>query len=126
MDIAILVKSSPYTSQAAGSAYHFCLAALAKGHNIVQVFFYQDGVYNVAKLHSTLRYDRNLPIKWEDLARAHHIDLAACVTAVKKRGMEPYEGEDVEPECPHGVFRITGLGQLFEAIEKAQRCVEFC
>ncbi|MBT3883934.1 MAG: sulfurtransferase TusD, partial [Rhodospirillaceae bacterium] len=50
MKFGILVNEGPFTHQASDSAYHFTKAALEKGHEIVRVFFYHDGVNNANKL----------------------------------------------------------------------------
>ena len=46
MKIGVLVLEGPYQHQAADSAYHFTKAALARGHEIVGIFLYTDGVNN--------------------------------------------------------------------------------
>jgi len=50
MKFGILVNEGPYQHQASDSAYLFCKAALAKGHEIHRVFFYHDGVNNSTRL----------------------------------------------------------------------------
>ena len=47
MKIGVMVQEGPYQHQASDSAWEFVQAALARGHEIVGVFFYTDGVYNV-------------------------------------------------------------------------------
>ena len=44
MKIGILVLEGPYQHQAVDSAYHFTRAALARGHEIVGIFLFTDGV----------------------------------------------------------------------------------
>ena len=50
MKFGILVNEGPYQHQASDSAYLFCKAALAKGHEIHRVFFYHYGVNNSTRL----------------------------------------------------------------------------
>ena len=50
MNFGILVNEGPYTHEASDSAYQFCKAALATGHQIQRVFFYHDGVNNASRL----------------------------------------------------------------------------
>jgi len=79
MKFAILIKQGPFTHQASDTAYRFTAAALAKGHEIYRVFFYNDGVYNANKLSEPQTDDRNLVNLWSELASEHDIDLVVCI-----------------------------------------------
>ncbi|MBT5013105.1 MAG: sulfurtransferase TusD, partial [Rhodospirillaceae bacterium] len=49
MKFGIQVNEGPFTHQASDSAYHFVKAAIEKGHEVMRVFFYYDGVNNANK-----------------------------------------------------------------------------
>ena len=117
MKFAILINEGPFTHQASDSAYRFTAAALAKGHEIYRVFFYNDGVYNSNKLSEPQTDDRNLVSLWSKMGKAHDIDLVVCVAAALRRGIKDEVLEDG--------FRISGLGQLVEAGIQADRLVVF-
>lgn len=117
MKIAILINEGPFTHQASDSAYRFTVAALAKGHEIYRVFFYNDGVYNANKLSEPQSDDRNLVALWSKLAEENEIDLVVCVAAALRRG--------IKDEVVQEGFRISGLGQLVEAGIQADRMVVF-
>jgi len=117
MKFAIMIKQGPFTHQASDTAYRFTVAALAKGHEIYRVFFYNDGVYNSNKLSEPQTDDRNLVSLWSDLAAEHKLDLVVCIAAALRRGMK----EEILAEG----FRISGLGQLVEAGIKADRTIVF-
>ncbi len=117
MKLGILVNEGPFTHQASDSAYRFVVAALAKGHEIYRVFFYNDGVYNSNKLSEPQSDDRNLVAQWSALAAEKDIDLVVCVAAALRRG--------VKDEILQEGFRISGLGQLVEAGIQADRLVVF-
>jgi len=117
MKFGILVKQGPFTYQASDSAYHFCVAALARGHEICRVFFYNDGVYNCNRLSEPPTDDRNPVALWSKLAQQHAIDLVVCVAAALRRGM-------TEETLEQG-FRISGLGQLVEAAIETDRTIVF-
>ncbi len=117
MKLAILIKQGPFTHQASDTAYRFTLAALAKGHEIYRVFFYNDGVYNSNKLSEPQSDDRNLVALWSALAAENDIDLVVCVAAALRRG--------VKDEILQEGFRISGLGQMVEAGIQADRLVVF-
>ena len=117
MKFGILINEGPFTHQASDSAYRFTAAALAKGHEIYRVFFYNDGVYNSNKLSEPQSDDRNLVSLWSKLGKDHDIDLVVCVAAALRRGIKDEVLEDG--------FRISGLGQLVEAGIQADRLVVF-
>jgi tRNA 2-thiouridine synthesizing protein D len=117
MKIGILVNEGPYQHQASDSAYLFCKAAIARGHEIQRVFFYHDGVNNANKLTEPPQDDRNIVQRWTQLAQQHGVDLVVCVAAALRRGIKP---ENLAPG-----FRISGLGQLVESGIKADRLVVF-
>jgi tRNA 2-thiouridine synthesizing protein D len=117
MDIAILINEGPFTHQASDSAYRFAVAAIAKGHKLGRVFFYNDGVYNANKLSEPQTDDRNLVSLWAELGKKNGIDLVVCIAAALRRGIK----EDVLQDG----FRISGLGQLVEAGIENDRLVVF-
>jgi tRNA 2-thiouridine synthesizing protein D len=117
MKFGILINEGPFTHQASDSAYRFAAAALAKGHEIYRVFFYNDGVYNANRLSEPQSDDRNLVSLWSKLGKEHGIDLVVCVAAGLRRG--------VKDEILADGFRISGLGQLVEAGIQADRLVVF-
>src|SRR5512141_703708 len=117
MKFGILVNEGPYQHQASDSAYLFCKAALAKGHEIQRVFFYHDGVNNSSRFTEPPQDDRHIVNRWSKLAEEHKIDLVVCVAAALRRG--------VKEEILAKGFRISGLGQLVDSGIKADRLVVF-
>ena len=117
MNFGILVNEGPFTHQASDSAYQFVKAALEKGHKVMRVFFYYDGVNNANKLSSPQADDRNLVKLWGELGKEHNLDLVVCVAAALRRG--------IKDEILAEGFHISGLGQLIEAGIAADRLVVF-
>jgi len=117
MKFGILINESPFTHQASDSAYRFAVAALARGHEIYRVFFYNDGVYNSNKLAEPQTDDRNLVSLWSKLGKEHGVDLVVCVAAALRRG--------IKDEILEDGFRISGLGQLVDAGIQSDRLVVF-
>ncbi|MCP5265988.1 MAG: sulfurtransferase complex subunit TusD [Burkholderiaceae bacterium] len=117
MKIGILVNEGPYQHQASDSAYLFCRAAIAKGHEVSRVFFYHDGVYNSNDLTEPPQDDRNIVQRWSKLAAEHNVDLVVCVAAALRRG--------IKDNVLAPGFRISGLGQLVEIGIEADRVVTF-
>jgi len=117
MKLGILVNEGPYTHQASDSAYQFCKAALASGHQLQRVFFYHDGVNNATRLTEPPQDDRHIVNRWSKLAAEHKVDLVVCVAAALRRG--------IKDENLAAGFRISGLGQLIESSIQADRMVTF-
>ena len=117
MNLGILVSEGPYTHEASDSAYQFCTAALAAGHQIYRVFFYHDGVNNATRLTEPPQDDRHIVNRWSKLAAEHKVDLVVCVAAALRRG--------IKDENLAAGFRISGLGQLIESCIQADRTVTF-
>ncbi len=126
MKFTIQVNAGPYQHQASDSAYHFTLAALRKGHEIVRVFFFHDGVLNGSRLISPPQDDRHIVVRWSQLAADFEVDLVACVAAAQRRGIldesaaQGLTGANLAPG-----FRLGGLGQLVEAVLAGDRLITF-
>ncbi|MFZ5524418.1 MAG: sulfurtransferase complex subunit TusD [Pseudomonadota bacterium] len=117
MKFGIVVNEGPYQHQASDSAYLFCKAAIAKGHEVWRVFFYHDGVNNASKLTEPPQDDRHIVNRWSKLSEEHGVDLVVCVAAALRRG--------IKDENLASGFRISGLGQLVEAGIQTDRTVVF-
>lgn len=117
MKFGVLLNEGPYQHQAADSAYQFCKAAIAKGHEVQRVFFYHDGVINATRLTEPPQDDRNIVARWSKLAEEHKVDLVVCVAAGLRRG--------IKDEVLAPGFRIAGLGQLVDSGMKSDRLVVF-
>ncbi len=128
MKLAVMINEGPYQHQSSDSAYQFTKAALEKGHEIMRVFFYHDGVNNGTRYAVPPQDDRNITQLWSTLAKQHDLDLVVCVAAAQRRGVL-----DADEAKRHGKsgdniaegFRISGLGQLIEAGIQAERLVVF-
>lgn len=128
MKISLQVNEGPYQHQASDTAYQFARAALRKGHQIVRVFFYHDGVYNSSCLTTAPQDDRAIVQRWSELAAEHQVDLVVCIAAAQRRGIvdeaEAQQHQFSATNLAPG-FRIAGLGQLIEATLNSDRFIQF-
>ena len=115
MKIGIMVLEGPYQHQAADSAYQFTQAALARGHQIVGVFLFADGVHNANRFINPPG-ERNIGQRFEALA-AQGIPVVACTACAKFRGLKP----DIKSEH----LQLSGLGALADYLRQADRFVTF-
>lgn len=128
MKYVIQVNASPYQSNAGNSAYQFVVAALAAGHEVVQVFFYHEGIYQALKYALPPDDEIQTSARWSGLAKAYPLDLLVCISAAQRRGLlaldEARRQGKHDDDLAEG-FRIGGLGQLLEATLKADRFIVF-
>lgn len=124
---AIQINSAPWRGEGCDTAYQFIRAALRRGHEIVRVFFYYEGVYNsLSRVDVNEDGQANLQ-RWSALAAEEGIDLVVCVSAAARRGLVgPDEAmrQGLETGLAAG-FRIAGLGLWLEACLQADRFLAF-
>lgn len=128
MKISITVHGSPSAGSAAHSALRFTEAALAAGHTITRVFFYQEGIQS-ARASPVLPQDElDLLPRWVAVKAQHNLELTVCIAAALRRGLlndeeaQRYErsAADIHPD-----FEIVGLGQLVSAFIDSDRSITF-
>ena len=115
MKIGVMILEGPYQHQAGDSAYHFIKAAIARGHEIVGIFLYTDGVNNINKF-IIPPGERNISKRLAELGESG-IDIVACTACAKFRGMRP----DLAVEH----VRQSGLGSLEDYLRAADRFITF-
>lgn len=128
MRFNLLISGGLYSSQAAYSALNFAKAALKSGHQISQVFFYQDGVSLASRIAIPLADEFDAPVAWADLAQQHSLELIVCVSAGERRGVisEEQATEFAKDAANlHPSFTVAGLGVLHSASLESDRTVSF-
>lgn len=110
------------------SALRFARAAVAAGHKISRVFFYQDGVYSGNTFAAPPQDEENVVEGWQAFAGQHGSELIVCVASALRRGVvdqseaDRYEKQGANLAEP---FQIAGLGQLIDSALEADRLVTF-
>lgn len=128
LNIAIVVTGPCYGTQDAITAYNYVKAAIAEGHTIQRVFFYNDGVLNGSKLSMPASDEFDLHKAWCELALLHKFGLDICSSAALRRGIvdaaetERLSLDSFNLQAP---FELTGLGQLAESLVTADRVIQF-
>lgn len=117
--LAVVVTTPPYSNLSV-TALDYVETALKSGVELVGVFFYQDGVIH-ANQQALIASDEFQCINhWQALQEKYKLPLHLCVTAAEKRGLS-----DEEPNNIHSNFTVSGLGELVELVNKADRLVQF-
>ncbi|KJY81589.1 sulfur transfer complex subunit TusD [Vibrio galatheae] len=124
----LVVNGPVYGSQSARNAYQFATTLIAKGHSLVSVFFYQEGVTNGSGLTVPANDEFDLVKAWQQLATDHNVRLETCVAAALRRGIvsenEASQHGLMQSNLAEG-FHQAGLGSLAEAMLMQDRVVQF-
>ncbi|MCE9678480.1 sulfurtransferase complex subunit TusD [Shewanella sp. AS1] len=128
MKFLIQVNRPAYGQSTSFQALSFAKAALAAGHEIISVFFYQDGVLSTNDLTSPASDEFDLMAAWRDFAETNQVPLINCVSAALRRGvLSSVEAkENLQSHWNlNPPFIMGGLGELVTGIEKADRVINF-
>ena len=128
LSYTLVVSGSVYGSQSARTAYQFARSLINKGHRLVSVFFYQDGVTNGTALSVPANDEFDLVKAWQSLASEHAVRLETCVAAALRRGIvsqdEANQHSLTQSNLADGFYQ-AGLGSLAEAMLTQDRVVQF-
>ncbi|WP_191864254.1 sulfurtransferase complex subunit TusD, partial [Pseudomonas viridiflava] len=106
----------------------FAQAVLASGHEIVRLFFYQDGVHSASANAVTLQDEQDVPRQWRDFIVEHQLDGVVCIAAALRRGvLNQEEAERYQRPAANLLepWELSGLGQLQDAVQSADRLICF-
>ncbi len=128
MQYIIAIYGAPFSSQSSQTALYFCREAIAKGHHISRVFFYQDAVHNASSLASPPQDETDIPAHWQSFIADNNIDGVVCIAAALRRGILNDEEQQryVKPGSNlANSLNLSGLGQLIEGAVVSDRLVSF-
>ena len=127
MKFAIALFSAPH-APSSRRALLFAQAALAGGHQIVRLFFYQDGVYNASSSVVTPQDEQDVAQQWRTFVSEQQLDGVVCIAAALRRGVldeteaKRYQRSAIDVDAP---WQLSGLGQLHDAVQDADRLICF-
>ncbi|ASN71499.1 hypothetical protein 9F1_41 [uncultured Caudovirales phage] len=127
MKFAIALYSAAH-APSSRRALRFAEAVLASGHEIVRLFFYQDGVHSASSNVVTPQDEQDIAQQWAAFVSQHQLDGVVCIAAALRRGVlnedeaARYERPAVNLQAP---WELSGLGQLHDAIQSADRLICF-
>ena len=127
MKFAIALFSAPH-APSSRRALRFAQAALAGGHEIVRLFFYQEGVHSASSNVVTPQDELDVSGEWRDFVREQQLDGVVCIAAALRRGVlnaEEAQRYDRPAANLGDPWALSGLGQLHEAAQMADRLVCF-
>ena len=127
MKFAIAVFSAAH-APSSRRALRFAQAVLAGGHEIVRLFFYQDGVYSASNNIVAPQDEQDIARQWREWVSQHQLDGVVCIAAALRRGVlnteeaARYQRSAVNLDAP---WALSGLGQLHDAAQAADRLICF-
>lgn len=119
---------SPAHSPASRRALRFCEAVLAGGHEIVRLFLYQDGVHSASANIVSAQDELDVADQWTRFVSRHQLDGVVCIAAGLRRGvLDDQEANRHQRPAANlaAGWELSGLGQLHEASQQADRLVCF-
>ncbi len=125
MQYVIAITGDVYGKQSSFLAWQFACALLAKGHQIRQIFFMQNGVSHANKLISPAHDEENLLQRWQTFSETHQVPLHLCIAAAQRRGVVDALTSPCQTENLASPFVLAGLGEFSQAILKADRLIQF-
>lgn len=122
MSSLLLITSAPSSIH----AWHALglAQALKEKNQDFRVFFYQDGVMVANNLQWIPDDQRNLALEWAKL----NIRLPVCVSAALARGITDQDNAQRHALHTHNLaqgFELVGLGELADAVQSAERILQF-
>ena len=124
----IVVRCGADQQSQALSAFCFTKELLLQGHQVIRVFFYQQGVYLASGLKVMPQDETNLTTLWQQLSIDHDLELGVCIAAALQAGVvDQQEANRYELRGDNLAARFTlvGLGQLAAASAECDRLVSF-
>jgi tRNA 2-thiouridine synthesizing protein D len=109
-------------------ALRFAQATLAAGHEIVRVFFYQDGVLIASNNIVVAQDQQDIAKQWQTFIAEHKLDAVVCIAAALRRGvLDQAEAQRYQRDAVNlaGVYQLSGLGQLHDGLQQADRFISF-
>ena len=123
-----LAVFSPAHAPSSRRALRYAEALLADGHEIVRVFLYQDGVHSASANIVAPQDEADIAAQWRVFVDEHRLDAVVCIAAGLRRGV--LDGDEANRYQRPAVnlpepWELSGLGQLHEAAQNADRIVCF-
>jgi len=112
-----VVCAEPYKFEAIDTMLNLGEAILKKGHQILGIFFYGSGVYNVKREINVSSTMRNLPERLENFIKKNSLNLSACSTWVNFTGLK-------SEDFIYGARQVR-LGCLSEWMAESYRVIVF-
>ncbi|MFX1553340.1 MAG: DsrE/DsrF/TusD sulfur relay family protein [Promethearchaeota archaeon] len=117
VSFTFVVCAEPYKYEAMDTVINLVETVIKKGHQIIGIFFYGSGVYNIKERNIKDNSIRNLSQRLEQFCRDHNTEFAACSTWTSFTGIK-------SEEFIKGAHQ-EGLGGLSHMIARSDKVIFF-
>jgi sulfur relay (sulfurtransferase) complex TusBCD TusD component (DsrE family) len=117
VSFTLVVCAEPYKYEAIDTVMNLGEALLNKGHEILGIFLYGSGVYNIKNREITSESVRNISDRLSKFRKNSNAKLAACSTWISFTGIQ-------DQEFTEGALQ-EGLGGLSDMISRSDRVLFF-
>lgn len=117
VSFTFVVCAEPYKYEAIDTVMNLGEALLNKGHEIIGIFLYGSGVYNIKSREITSDSVRNISDRLSKFRNNSNAKLAACSTWISFTGIQ-------NQEFTEGALQ-EGLGGLSDMISRSDRVLFF-
>jgi len=127
MKFAIALFSAPHKPEAR-RALRFAQAVIAGGHEIVHLFLYQEGVHSASNNIVMAQDEMDIAGQWRQFIKEKQLDAVVCIASALRRGLLDTDEANRYGRTAANLnhpWILSGLGQLHEAIQQADRLVCF-
>ena len=124
----LLLTQAPLANGSHYAALDFARALLNEGHQLRNVFFYQEACYVALSGQTPIQGQTPLAHEWRTLAIQHNFPLQVCIANALRRGLvdsreqQRYQLEHITLD--EG-FSLTGLGEIASSIQESDRVLQF-
>lgn len=124
----VVVRCGPDQQSQALSAFQFTKELLLQGHQVLRVFFYQQGVHLASDLRVMPQDETDLTALWQQLSVDYDLELGVCIATALQSGVVDQQ-ECLRYELSGAnlalQFTLVGLGQLAAASIESDRLISF-
>ncbi|MEX1222540.1 MAG: sulfurtransferase complex subunit TusD [Idiomarina sp.] len=116
--ISLCIQQSPQL----GHSYHalrYARAAIANGHQLQQIFFYQAGVLHALASQHNAQHTAD----WIAFSHTHQVPLVVCHTVAELYGI--HAAVDGGQSNLNPAFDAAGLTEFLVAINQSDKVVQF-
>jgi len=117
VSFTFIVCAEPYKYEAIDTVINLGEAIVNKGHDILGIFLYGSGVYNIKSKEMTGDSVRDLSKRLSNLCKKNEVKLTACSTWIRFTGIQ-------RTEFIEGASQ-EGLGTLSDLISRSDRVLFF-
>lgn len=125
---SLFLTQAPLASSSHYLALDFAYTLLKQGHQLNNVFFYQDAVYVGLAGQVAPQGQKPLAQEWQQLVQGTNIPLQLCIATAVRRGIldrsEQQRYQQPSVTLCDG-FQLVGLGEMAQSYRESDRVIQF-